>query len=890
MQRIKSKLYGANSDFIDLCSSESDEECIQGYQSATKLTTKGQSKIKSKAIPDRQSAINISCSRTCSTSFVLDSCELDDFPTVKKFSPYELNQDTEKVHPGLHNRMEDDTGSITYSKIKNDVSEIDFKIKNGGTKVLQAPQIARCMIETQSCRSELKGFGTRKRNYGDPMPYQKYFSSLPPLLVYQGTKKTKSIRTASSSSTTSHVAANQENSFQIRPKTLRTGLKRSPNFENGQQLTNPAFKAHGLKYGPKVILSTVPKVIKILSYDPFVINAASCSASSPPSDMDISSDEENAGKEINASATTVMNSNDPFNISLHGLKNVPFSSKVILSTVPKVIKILPYDPFVINAASCSASSPPSDMDISSDEENVGKEINASITTAMNSNDPFNISLVPSAKDITDRNMDMLLPQVVQEVCTTDILNDHPSSFIWGTSSNYDSNIVKNMCFDPFVICTALSDIMDISSDEESFVKQIYASATYVNTDDSSNTSLVSSVIDSINTDANILPKVVEEDCTSTTCLKDAVSGRGPLTPPSSDRNRGMTNKINGPPSERKDTMASQSKNKNICVDKRKIVETIELYNVLRKNSAISILDDTKVKEKEENVLMDSLDPEHIQFYEKSCSSTETDNLQFNISESDITKNNTFLSPKMSMASNSNKINLGSSPVEVLQVDVDDDDDDDVQFMGEIPGSCNSFEIKVDGINQVKKPKFIPRLPRKKSKPAERGNQPLLDENKPSSQEVSRFPKMKTNTKLGTTRKCKPGPTDPETRRWSYFTGPKLMPTYNKNKRLPEVSKETILEQERLLNESRNRVLLLQKAQNMFNPGDLNSLPENHWRWKDPFARLGLATNAPRNTIKKNYKKLALRYHPDKSKLPDTLKKFHAVKEAYENLVKRGSEV
>lgn len=822
MQRIKSKLYGANSDFIDLCSSESDEECIQGYQSATKLTTKGQSKIKSKAIPDRQSAINISCSRTCSTSFVLDSCELDDFPTVKKFSPYELNQDTEKVHPGLHNRMEDDTGSITYSKIKNDVSEIDFKIKNGGTKVLQAPQIARCMIETQSCRSELKGFGTRKRNYGDPMPYQKYFSSLPPLLVYQGTKKTKSIRTASSSSTTSHVAANQENSFQIRPKTLRTGLKRSPNFENGQQLTNPAFKAHGLKYGPKVILSTVPKVIKIL----------------------------------------------------------------------------PYDPFVINAASCSASSPPSDMDISSDEENVGKEINASITTAMNSNDPFNISLVPSAKDITDRNMDMLLPQVVQEVCTTDILNDHPSSFIWGTSSNYDSNIVKNMCFDPFVICTALSDIMDISSDEESFVKQIYASATYVNTDDSSNTSLVSSVIDSINTDANILPKVVEEDCTSTTCLKDAVSGRGPLTPPSSDRNRGMTNKINGPPSERKDTMASQSKNKNICVDKRKIVETIELYNVLRKNSAISILDDTKVKEKEENVLMDSLDPEHIQFYEKSCSSTETDNLQFNISESDITKNNTFLSPKMSMASNSNKINLGSSPVEVLQVDVDDDDDDDVQFMGEIPGSCNSFEIKVDGINQVKKPKFIPRLPRKKSKPAERGNQPLLDENKPvaasqklpSSQEVSRFPKMKTNTKLGTTRKCKPGPTDPETRRWSYFTGPKLMPTYNKNKRLPEVSKETILEQERLLNESRNRVLLLQKAQNMFNPGDLNSLPENHWRWKDPFARLGLATNAPRNTIKKNYKKLALRYHPDKSKLPDTLKKFHAVKEAYENLVKRGSEV
>jgi len=568
--------------------------------------------------------------------------------------------------------------------------------------------------------------------------------------------------------------------------------------------------------------------------------------------MDISSDEENVGKEINASMT-VMNSNDPFNISLHGLKNGAFRSKVLLSTVPKVIKILPYDPFVINAASCSASPPPSDMDISSDEENVGKEINASMTV-MNSNDPFNIILLPSAKDITDRNMDILLPKVVEEVCTADISNDLPSSFICGTA--------------PF-------DVMDISSDEESF-KEIYASATYVNTDDSSNTSLV-----------------VEEDCTSTTCLKDAVSGGGSITSPSSDRNRGMANKNNGQSQEKKDTIASQSKNKNICVDKRKTVEKIEHHDVLRKNSAISILDDTKVKEKKETTLIDYLDSEYKnKFYEKSCSTAEIDNLTFNISESDT---------RMSRASNLTKMNLGSSPVEVLQVDLNDDDDDEVLFMGEISGSCNSFEIKVDGINQVKKPKFIPRLPRKKFKLAEKGNRPLFDEykpvavvvsqNLPSLQEVSRFPKVKTNTKLGNTRKCRPGPVDPETRRWRYFTGPELTPAYNKNKRLPtEVSKETILEQEQLCAQSRNRLLLLQKSQRMFNPGDLNSLPENHWRWKDPFARLGLAPNAPINAIKKNYKKLALRYHPDKSKLPATLKKFHAVKEAYENLVKRGSEV
>ena len=53
--------------------------------------------------------------------------------------------------------------------------------------------------------------------------------------------------------------------------------------------------------------------------------------------------------------------------------------------------------------------------------------------------------------------------------------------------------------------------------------------------------------------------------------------------------------------------------------------------------------------------------------------------------------------------------------------------------------------------------------------------------------------------------------------------------------------------------------------------------------KDFYKELGLSKNATLEEIKKAYKKLALKYHPDKNKDPGAEEKFKAVSEAYEVL-------
>ena len=62
-------------------------------------------------------------------------------------------------------------------------------------------------------------------------------------------------------------------------------------------------------------------------------------------------------------------------------------------------------------------------------------------------------------------------------------------------------------------------------------------------------------------------------------------------------------------------------------------------------------------------------------------------------------------------------------------------------------------------------------------------------------------------------------------------------------------------------------------------------------YKDYYSVLGLARGATEDEIKRSYRKLARKYHPDVSKEPQAEERFKEVQEAYEVLKdskKRGS--
>ena len=126
------------------------------------------------------------------------------------------------------------------------------------------------------------------------------------------------------------------------------------------------------------------------------------------------------------------------------------------------------------------------------------------------------------------------------------------------------------------------------------------------------------------------------------------------------------------------------------------------------------------------------------------------------------------------------------------------------------------------------------------------------------------------------------------------------------------------EQERLFSESAARVRKArQELQNRLKESIFNNsknpflypidnvakLPSNHWKWKDPYARLGLPTNSVLSLVKKHYRRLCLLYHPDKFQLSnggsgkangkrvdgawevkEVSDRFQAIKAAYEQLL------
>lgn len=109
--------------------------------------------------------------------------------------------------------------------------------------------------------------------------------------------------------------------------------------------------------------------------------------------------------------------------------------------------------------------------------------------------------------------------------------------------------------------------------------------------------------------------------------------------------------------------------------------------------------------------------------------------------------------------------------------------------------------------------------------------------------------------------------------------------------------DAMREQEKLFQESAARVrsqTRFQIAQNSatFLPPmitfsqpivDVHSQFPGHWKFPDPYARLGLPNNSPIHLVKAHYRILARFYHPDKSRSEQTAIKFQAIAEAYSSI-------
>ena len=59
---------------------------------------------------------------------------------------------------------------------------------------------------------------------------------------------------------------------------------------------------------------------------------------------------------------------------------------------------------------------------------------------------------------------------------------------------------------------------------------------------------------------------------------------------------------------------------------------------------------------------------------------------------------------------------------------------------------------------------------------------------------------------------------------------------------------------------------------------------------DPYSVLGVSRQDNPETIKKAYRKLALKYHPDKNKSPEATQKFTDINNAYESITKPQNQI
>lgn len=111
-----------------------------------------------------------------------------------------------------------------------------------------------------------------------------------------------------------------------------------------------------------------------------------------------------------------------------------------------------------------------------------------------------------------------------------------------------------------------------------------------------------------------------------------------------------------------------------------------------------------------------------------------------------------------------------------------------------------------------------------------------------------------------------------------------------------LTEETALEmQERMLRESAAKMRLQAAArvapvQSSRGPisftvpvFDVADRYPDHWKWKDPFAVLGLPSNSSMQLVKTQFRRLARQYHPDKSATVNSSAKFHSIATVYHTL-------
>jgi DnaJ-domain-containing protein 1 len=155
--------------------------------------------------------------------------------------------------------------------------------------------------------------------------------------------------------------------------------------------------------------------------------------------------------------------------------------------------------------------------------------------------------------------------------------------------------------------------------------------------------------------------------------------------------------------------------------------------------------------------------------------------------------------------------------------------------------------------------------------------------------------LKTATSTPSKRRRRGRPLNPETKFKKYPTKREPLEQHlrtNGQYNFRFTEEEAAREQERLFKQAADRVRQNASMANQTSsaaaagsvPRNINDLSHDHWRSPDLYRRLGLPPGAPIHLVKRQYRRLALRYHPDKGwKDVHTTDRFQAITEAYKVL-------